>query len=94
MLKRISASFLVPNVIAVILILLKVNEMVLVDPLLIKGKDGVSFAPYDDYGPRNIDVAYGLVIIGLFGLSILLPLLMLRRRRKAKIIHNPLNGNY
>ena len=64
MLKKLIASFLIPLSVAVSLIALK--DTVLVDPNLIRGKDGTLYTPYDDYGPRDVDVAYGLVVVGFF----------------------------
>lgn len=59
------------------IILLIIWPYVLPDQNLIPGKDGIAYYPYEDYGPRSVDVVYGLAVAGVFLLSVILPLRLL-----------------
>ena len=55
------------------------------DPNLIRLPNGIVLTPYEDYGPRDIDVCYRLLIIVIFALGFFLPLLIWFRTKQRGI---------
>jgi hypothetical protein len=47
--------------------------------------NGIALMPYEEYGPRDVDVYYGLLIGVFFALGIFLPLLLWYRSKQRGI---------
>ena len=77
-------AFFVPMLLGVAL-LVAYDYIVPPDPNLIYLSNGIAVGPYDDYGPRDIDVYYRLLIIVFFAVGVFLPLLLWYRRTQRGI---------
>ncbi len=82
--KRMVLAFFVPILIGVALIL-TYDFIVPRDPNLIYLPNGIALTPYDNYGPRDIDFYYGLLIVVIFALGVFLPVLLWYRHTQRRL---------